>query len=47
MFDALHNLARAENSINPEKYIVEGNPTIKSFPIHHPNREQLATKDEL
>ena len=46
MFNALHALALAENSIRPEKYIVEGYPPIRSFPIHHPNRE-LHIKDEL
>ena len=47
MFDALHALALAENSINPEKYIVESYPAIRSFPVHHPNRKLHVIKDEL
>ena len=48
MYDALHALALAEDSIWPEKYRVEGYPTIRSFPSQHPNRlQEHQVKEEL
>lgn len=50
MMDALYNMAMAEDSICPEKYKVEGTPTLHEFPQEqaHPNRDpKLAERDEL
>ena len=47
MYDALYNLALAEDSIRPEKYQVEGYPAITAFPAVHPNRPITQLKDEL
>ena len=49
MYDALYAIALAEDSIWPEKYRVEGYPTILEFPSQHPNRVQQTdvVKDEL
>jgi hypothetical protein len=38
MFDALYNLAVADDIISPDKYEVKGRPAIHSFPLVHPNR---------
>ena len=51
MYDSLHNLCLADDSISPEKYIVQGNPPMNAFPAEHPNRalymDTLQLKDEL
>ena len=50
MWDAMYNLLVAEDSISPEKYVVEGYPTIKDFPPAHANSPKVATsveKEEL
>ena len=53
VYDSLYNLCLAENSIRPEKYLVEGYPAMNTFPAEHPNRAQyvddvdLNQKDEL
>lgn len=47
MYDVLHNLALAEDSIRPEKYQVEGLPAMSAFPAVHPNRPTTQLKDEL
>ena len=46
MYDTLHALAAEEDSIWPEKYIVEDYPPVKDFPRTHPNRK-LHVRDEL
>jgi len=48
VYDSLYNLAMAEDSINPEKYRVEGYPPMHAFPEFHPNRvNPVGNKDEL
>lgn len=48
MYDALHNLALAEDSIWPEKYQLESTPPMRAFPLEHPNKiEYLKVKEEL
>ena len=48
MYDALHNLALAEDSIWPEKYQLESTPPMHAFPLEHPNKiEYLKEKEEL
>ena len=51
VYDSLYNLCLTENSIYPEKYIVEGYPPMNAFPAEHPNRvlytDNLNFKDEL
>ena len=49
MYDALYELAVAEDNIWPEKYRVEGYPPIRDFPAQHPNKKKLDQqgKDEL
>lgn len=52
MYDSLYNLCLAEDSIRPEKYIVEDYPPMNAFPAQHPNRltlEDISVKviDEL
>ena len=39
MFDALYNLAVADDTISPDKFKVEGRPPLHNFPPHHPNQE--------
>ena len=50
-YDSLYNLCLTENSIRPEKYLVEGYPAMNAFPAEHPNRalyvDDLNQKDEL
>ena len=52
VYDSLYNLCQDEDSIRPEKYIVEGHPPMNAFPAHHPNRALYTdyvyyVKDEL
>ena len=51
IYDSIYNLCLTENSIRPEKYIVEGYPPVNAFPAEHPNRilyaDTLNRKDEL
>ena len=49
MYSALYELSVAEDSIWPEKYIIEGYPPVRDFPAQHPNKKQLdeQRKDEL
>ena len=49
MYSALYELSVAEDSIWPEKYIVNDYPQIRDFPAQHPNKKQLdeQRKDEL
>jgi len=44
----MFNVAMAEDTIQPEKYQVEGYPTLREFPPEHPNKDlKLKAKDEL
>ena len=43
-YDEMYNLAMTEDSIKPEKYIVEGYPPIHKFPPRHPNQQQSPRK---
>ena len=50
MWDAMYNLVAAEDSIRPEKYVVDGKPAIRDFPATHVNQPTVVTaaeKDEL
>lgn len=51
VYDSLYNLCLAEDSIRPEKYIVNDYPPMNAFPVQHPNRvlqfETVQVKDEL
>ena len=53
VYDSLYNLCLEEDSICPEKYIVEGHPPMNAFPTNHPNRalytvtDAMGIKDEL
>ncbi len=48
MYDAMYNMALAEDNIWPEKYKVEGSPTLHQFPREHPNRRpKPVERDEL
>ena len=38
VYDSLYNLCLAEDSIRPEKYIVNDYPPMNAFPAQHPNR---------
>ena len=51
VYDSMHNLCVTEDSIRPQKYVVEGYPPMNGFPAHHPNRglqfNAQLVKDEL
>lgn len=50
VYDSLYNLCVAEDSIYPEKYVVNDFPPMNAFPANHPNRILFETngfKDEL
>ena len=51
VYDTLYNLCLAEDSIRPEKYVVNDYPPMNAFPAQHPNRvlEDINVKvsDEL
>ena len=50
MWDALYNLLVAEDSIQPEKYVVNGYPSLRNFPATHVNKPSVLTaleKSEL
>ena len=50
VYDTLYNLCLAEDSIRPEKYIVEDYPPMNAFPAKHPNRAlepKAKVNDEL
>ena len=49
MYDSLYNLCLAEDSIHPEKYVVNDYPPMNAFPAQHPNRALQFddVKDEL
>ena len=46
-YDSLYNLCLAENSIRPEKYLVERYPAMNAFPAEHPNRALYADEVDL
>ena len=52
VYDSLYNLCLADDSIYPEKYIVNDYPPMNAFPAQHPNRvlfdsDTLGFRDEL
>ena len=46
MWDAIYNLSIADESIYPEKYVVEGLPPIRDFPASHPNKRPAAAASD-
>lgn len=46
VYDSLYNLCLAEDSIYPEKYIVNDYPPMNAFPAQHPNRAVFESKAE-
>ena len=48
LYDAMHNLSMAEDSVWPEKYEVgDTMPSISAFPPEHPNKINFNVKEEL
>lgn len=45
----MYNLSMADDSISPEKFVVDGYPAVSAFPKTHPNKQNvdLKFKDEL
>ena len=46
MYHALHRLSLAEDSIWPEKYVVDNTPPMHAFPPDHPHKDEFAIEKE-